>query len=193
MPKVVPEYREQAKNRILEHSFEVFSEKGYHKTTMNDIAKKVGVNKATLYLYFENKEELFMKMIEATQQMMYTEMTLFFTGINFTNDYIKFFDFYVKMNAGYEQFVAEIHAIATRDKEMKKALRQSTKKTDELIIHFLKEQQKNGLIGKDVDVQFFTMSAISLLEGLIIKMFYGMSKSEAKNIWKNSVAQWLEH
>ena len=130
MPKVVPEYREQAKNRILEHSFEVFSEKGYHKTTMNDIAKKVGVNKATLYLYFENKEELFMKMIEATQDMMYTEMTLFFTDINFKKDYTRFFDFYVKMNAGYEQFVAEIHAIATRDKEMKKFLNFTLSMTD---------------------------------------------------------------
>src|SRR5437879_6763477 len=59
MPKVVPEYKEQATKKILEAARSVFAEKGYHDARMEDIAEMVGVSKRTLYLYFENKEELF--------------------------------------------------------------------------------------------------------------------------------------
>ena len=59
MPKVVPEYKEQATKKILEAARSVFAEKGYHDARMEDIAEMVGVSKRTLYLYFTNKEELF--------------------------------------------------------------------------------------------------------------------------------------
>src|SRR5713101_869501 len=59
MPKVVPEYKAQATQKILEAARSVFAEKGYHDARMEDIAETVGVSKRTLYLYFKNKEELF--------------------------------------------------------------------------------------------------------------------------------------
>src|SRR5947209_20039109 len=59
MPRVVPEYKEEAKNRIVSAANQVFTEKGYRQATMNDVAKKIGVSKGALYLYFASKEELF--------------------------------------------------------------------------------------------------------------------------------------
>ncbi len=37
----------------------VFSEKGFNKTTMEDISREAELSTGTLYLYFKNKEELF--------------------------------------------------------------------------------------------------------------------------------------
>lgn len=37
---------------------ELFTEKGIEAASMDDIAKKAGYSKATLYVYFENKEEI---------------------------------------------------------------------------------------------------------------------------------------
>jgi len=37
----------------------LFIEKGYAGTRLEDVASRAGVSKGTLYLYFENKEELF--------------------------------------------------------------------------------------------------------------------------------------
>ena len=36
----------------------LFMEKGIAATSMDDIAKAAGYSKATLYVYFENKEEI---------------------------------------------------------------------------------------------------------------------------------------
>src|SRR5713101_2207804 len=59
MPRVVPEYKEEARSRILRAASQVFDEKGYRQATMDDIAQKLGVSKGALYLYFASKEELF--------------------------------------------------------------------------------------------------------------------------------------
>jgi TetR/AcrR family transcriptional repressor of uid operon len=58
MPKVVPGYKEQAQLRITDAARVVFQRKGFTRTTMDDIAKEVGVSKGAIYLYFPTKADL---------------------------------------------------------------------------------------------------------------------------------------
>jgi AcrR family transcriptional regulator len=51
--------KEQRRTEILEAAERLFFSRGYDDVAMNDIAQEVELNKATLYLYFENKEALF--------------------------------------------------------------------------------------------------------------------------------------
>ena len=44
---------------LIAAALELFVEKGYAGTRLEDVATRAGVSKGTLYLYFENKEELF--------------------------------------------------------------------------------------------------------------------------------------
>ena len=50
---------------ILEAAKHVFGERGYAGTTLEDVARRAGVSKGTLYLYFEGKEALFREMVRA--------------------------------------------------------------------------------------------------------------------------------
>src|ERR1044072_6660267 len=51
---------DSAKRRqIVEGARAVFLSQGFDAASMNDIARKAGVSKGTLYVYFRNKEELF--------------------------------------------------------------------------------------------------------------------------------------
>ncbi|MDR3570271.1 MAG: TetR/AcrR family transcriptional regulator [Syntrophobacteraceae bacterium] len=52
-----------AKERVLEAALEVFSQKGFHPATMDEIAEKAGVGKGTLYRHFETKEKLFAELV----------------------------------------------------------------------------------------------------------------------------------
>jgi AcrR family transcriptional regulator len=45
--------------RVLDAASHLFVHYGYDKTTMNDIAKKAGVAKSTIYLRWKKKEDLF--------------------------------------------------------------------------------------------------------------------------------------
>lgn len=44
---------------ITAAALDLFVERGYASTRLDDVAARAGVSKGTLYLYFENKEELF--------------------------------------------------------------------------------------------------------------------------------------
>jgi AcrR family transcriptional regulator len=48
---------------ILEAAFAEFSRNGYATTTLEQIAERAGVTKGTIYVYFENKEHLFISMV----------------------------------------------------------------------------------------------------------------------------------
>lgn len=51
--------KERRRQQIMVAAKRVFSEKGFTKTTMEDISKEAELSTGTLYLYFKNKEELF--------------------------------------------------------------------------------------------------------------------------------------
>ena len=50
-------------SEILDAALELFCQKGYAATTLEQVAKAAGVSKGTLYLYYDNKEELFRSMV----------------------------------------------------------------------------------------------------------------------------------
>jgi AcrR family transcriptional regulator len=46
------------RERILDIALELFSEQGYDKTSLRDIAERLGTTKAALYYHFERKEDI---------------------------------------------------------------------------------------------------------------------------------------
>src|SRR5580704_5829208 len=63
---------------ILEAAFTEFSRNGYASTTLDQIAEHAGVTKGTIYVYFENKEHLFISMVrELTKATLDTVQDMF--------------------------------------------------------------------------------------------------------------------
>ena len=56
--KQLDSLKESRKEQILEAAFQLFSIKGYHHTSINDIAVKAKLSKGLLYNYFKSKEDL---------------------------------------------------------------------------------------------------------------------------------------
>src|SRR6185295_11060753 len=57
-----PKWRRRAEARpteIIAAAYAVFAEKGYAAARLDDIAAQAGVSKGALYLYFENKQDIF--------------------------------------------------------------------------------------------------------------------------------------
>lgn len=56
---------------ILDASVKVFAQKGYHTAKITDIAKEAGVAAGSVYLYYENKEDLLLKIFEQLWRTLY--------------------------------------------------------------------------------------------------------------------------
>lgn len=57
---------ENRRSEIVHAALIMFGDKGFDGTTMDMIAKQMGYSKATLYQYFENKEDLFSTVMKET-------------------------------------------------------------------------------------------------------------------------------
>lgn len=62
------------RNQILTASIELFSQAGYVKTSLEDIAAAVGIGKATIYYYFPSKEELFLQAVSEAAEEFFLHM-----------------------------------------------------------------------------------------------------------------------
>ena len=51
----------------------VFAERGYQQATLEEIAQRAGMSKATIYLYYKNKDDLFLHVVEDLVETAITE------------------------------------------------------------------------------------------------------------------------
>lgn len=102
------------KELIIDEAFIMFSENGYHGTSLAKLANNVGIKKPSLYNYFENKEELYELCIKkcmnrgienlkkininskSSKEDMYT------LSKNYIFDDIKYISFYFQMQSSPE-------------------------------------------------------------------------------------------
>lgn len=59
---------------ILRAGSECFARFGFDKTTLDDIGRRAGLNKASLYYYFQNKEDIFMAVVKKELQAFLSDL-----------------------------------------------------------------------------------------------------------------------
>ena len=59
-----PSQREETRRKILVSAAQVFSEKGFYRSVVDDIVKASGTSKGAVYFYFDSKEQIFMSLVE---------------------------------------------------------------------------------------------------------------------------------
>lgn len=64
MPRRTKEEAEQTRAEILTAALDLFSTKGYSKTTFDDIAKAINMTKGAIYWHFRNKPDLLAGLIQ---------------------------------------------------------------------------------------------------------------------------------
>jgi AcrR family transcriptional regulator len=60
-----PSVEEERRREILQAALSCFSRRGYHETTMEEIAAAAKLSKGLIYYYFKNKQELFLALLDS--------------------------------------------------------------------------------------------------------------------------------
>jgi AcrR family transcriptional regulator len=194
MPKVVAEYKEQAKSRIVDAAQRVFSEKGYHETTMEDVGKTLGVSKGALYLYFRGKEELFKAIIEKWEQSVREMLLSSFEDEKLVGGLADVLDHVLtdrKENIGLSfEFISQ----ASRDASIRKILRENYEKNVKTLTAFLEKNKMKSANRDKTDARLLSAALIALLIGLMGSLIIGGEKTEVRRVWMKStkaiLARW---
>lgn len=74
MPKLKPDTQIARRQHILDAAELAFAAGGFHRTTMQDIAREAGVSLGALYVYFASKEDLIAGITERDRQKLAQEL-----------------------------------------------------------------------------------------------------------------------
>ncbi len=70
MPKLLHGTVEKNRRKIQRAALHLFTRKGFHGTTVREIAKKAGVSMGKLYIYYDTKEEIFIDLVQVLGRKM---------------------------------------------------------------------------------------------------------------------------
>lgn len=74
-PKLSEMEKEQRRQQIIEAAKRVFIRKGYEKSTLKDIVEEAEMSRGWIYLYYTNKIEIFLAMLDQLDEQMAEELS----------------------------------------------------------------------------------------------------------------------
>lgn len=184
MPKVVPEYKEEARRKIIQHASVLFSEKGYTKSKMIDIAESVGVSKGALYQYFKSKSELLIAVLESYTALREQEVRRFLDekGLRFLATG-EFFEYMLSMRKKSIQIGPGILQEIVDDDAAMRWIRQGSEQWIQSIRDLLDGLVKTGAISINVPSEYLARGILALRDGLYGSLSLGADIEKVRDTW----------
>ncbi len=168
------EPRSVHRENILSAASALFLEKGIAATSMDDIAKAAGYSKATLYVYFENKEEIIGILGMRSMKKLYDSIASALAQQKTTKEkykaichglvqYQEEFPFYFRMALDKIRIDFENHAYLPEEKETYQIGEEINKK----IAHFLLSGMEKGDLRDDLEIMPVIFHFWGMLSGMI--------------------------
>ncbi|MDX2493940.1 MAG: MerR family transcriptional regulator [Desulfuromusa sp.] len=158
------------RKEIVKQAIAVFSQKGYHRTKIVDITRSLQISTGTFYLYFENKRDLFMEVIDDVFRNIVGEAAI---AIKNEEDFLErckirgrvFYENYAK----YSEILSQLRAELASDeqwpeKKIKKIYHGLTKP----VIREFEIAVRNGTIRK-IDSDLLAYGLTGMLEIMTLR------------------------
>ncbi|HJX03740.1 MAG TPA: TetR/AcrR family transcriptional regulator [Dehalococcoidia bacterium] len=133
------------REEIIKAAARIFAAKGYHGTTLDEIAREIGVSKPALYYHIKNKEEILKEIVGRIMEPMETVARVGRSGIPPRQRIAQMIRMLVQFAAERQEITLialELNKILpTRSRE---ALKKRRKDVEEVLIETLDEGIKKG-------------------------------------------------
>jgi TetR/AcrR family transcriptional repressor of nem operon len=194
----------KTKEKIVETGLRLFLQKGYQKTSLNDIARQVGISKPAIYHHFKNKDELFHGVLSLFFEEMGKWSKSRFESCKTLKELLKaFFQSLTsfrevadtilgkqRKNAPYS-FLELLLTASKRDPGIQKRIEQGFLMTRKFLKDELVKAQKRGEIRRDIDCETLAFQIHALIEGTGVISYLDKSvdmetigEKMFNNVWK---------
>ncbi|MFH1651462.1 MAG: TetR/AcrR family transcriptional regulator [Chloroflexota bacterium] len=147
------------KAAILKEAVKLFAEQGYHNTTLDEVAKGLGITKAALYYYFSGKGQIIRAIMKTSMDQMSRTVKLGSAKMTPREKLREFIRFHVTVtaeNADASRILFEqLHALP---RQARQAIRRREKETDSTLQKILSEGNADGTFNvSDVKVASYAL------------------------------------
>jgi len=194
MPKVTGQYKSDLREKIIQAAIESFAQAGFDRTKMEDIAKRLGLSKGTIYLYFNSKEDLFLAICEHYLKVMRDQQhsAIFSKKEDLVLDSEHFYENFRRLEQGKDRVMLEMVVESSRNSRLKKGMYEHRLKVYDAVVEHLNRQIEKGFIKKGIDVNGLASAFVALYDGLTVSKMLGISEASNKKAWAAMVRAVME-
>lgn len=170
MPKIVDEQaREATRLRIIHEAAAEFARLGFEQANINTIAEHAGIGKGTIYLYFENKRELFLAMLRYIAQIQLASIrAALATGGSLHERLQRLFLAFAQLaNEESDYFNVYMSALYGVNRAFKTEATKLLRDYVAVIALLLEESRLRGEL-RDVDIEVTALLVLSLTESYVL-------------------------
>ena len=192
MPRVVKGYKETAKSSIVQAAIKVFAEKGYHGSTMDDVARNLGVSKAALYQYFKSKDELLREIQSSSRREIREELAKAFENRSTEEGAGVLFDTIFGKYWGESRMGFDMFSLATSDEKLRRVLREDHDGDLKLIEAFVEETAEKRKIKLKMDKRIVARLITGISLEVLLELILGYDKASVKKTWVEAITTIME-
>lgn len=183
MPRVVPEYKEDARRRIIEAAMDVIAERGCDQMTIDDVAKKLGVTKGAVYWYFKSREDLVAAVLKKFQGDI--ERTSFESFYNrpIEEVFSQLFERFSLTDDRQRAIFFEMFALAARNSDVRHATREYYLGLVATFEEAIRREKKKHFIQTQADPHTLALLLVALYSGLQNYEMVWMYQNEIRDLW----------
>ena len=158
----------RTKRKIFEAAMELFAQKGYDGTSVEEITSVVGIAKGTLYYHFSSKEEIFYFLVEEGMNLLKNSIEIKTSKCDATIDKLKAISLIqLKTVKKYESLLMIVLSQALGSDSRNIFCKNKVIEYINVIQSIIEEGQKNGQL-KDVDSEIMASEIFSLTYSSLI-------------------------
>lgn len=174
MPRRTKEEAEKTREEILYSALDIFYEKGYSKTTFDEIAKRINLTKGAVYWHFRNKPDIIAALIKEAFYRTNEAITRQVPEVNNLNDLRNHFNCVaeiVRDNHNYRKFlffmVFQMEWSETLFFHIGTSIKDVRDFPMKIIKQALTNSQKSGEISADLNIDDTAIAIFSLWQGML--------------------------
>lgn len=173
-----PNVSDERKTQIINAAEDVFTQKGFDKARMDDIAKETGLSKGALYLYFKSKNDLIIAILDRMFQREFKQLEdLNQNGLSATDAIWKLTDLIIKDVLDLIRLIPIVYeflALAFRSKYVQQALKKYINRYLDILIPIIQRGIDSGEF-RQVDAREVAIAGSAIIEGTLLLWVYDKS------------------
>lgn len=168
---VTTKEKEQKRQEIIKAAIRVFSQKGYHQTKIVDITSSLKISTGTFYLYYQNKRDLFIEVIDSVFRNIVGEAAIAIKGENDFLERLKirgrvFYKNYTKYSEILNQLRAEL---ASEEQWPAEKIKKIYHGLTQPVLREIETAIKEGII-REIDPDLLAYALTGLIEIMSLRI-----------------------
>ncbi len=188
---------QDSRDEILKAATRLFANRGFHETSMSEVAREARVSKALIFWHFKTKEELFLAVLNRLLEPYFIDFAEESRMLDERHQILRLVEFYLLFVRDHANSVRFFLAQMLREQRLSEGLGEQIMKLysgyRDMLVELIARAQERGLCATGFTPENAAGFILSALNGLMIEFLFMPGATMNPESAVSMVDQWLFH